>query len=674
MKRLLLILSLVVLAAGAPGAGVRSATPALEGASPNADGAIVFASNRTGKSDLYAVKADGTGLTQLTNEPYEAYNPLPSPDGSHILFEGGEGLTVMDVDGSGHRAIHSCSASPEAWSSDSRNFVCSDYEAGILVVDTVDGTVRQLADAGSKPSWSPDGTTIAFVDEHKLYAIAAAGGTRRRLGIRKLPDTAAPAWSGDSQRLAYVSVENGDRYSLWTIRVDGSGGRRLAQKVSEETPSWSPDGSRIAFMRYLPHDVTAISTILSDGSGRHDVGSGLVYLSDPSWSADGQVLYELGRFEGSQDTDVYAVSPTARGGRALTHPFPTGGTNTDARWITGLHPSGAEQLPPTMSVPFKRKTSFAQAVAWMATDGTHALPKLAVDKHPRLTIWDAATGRARRGPVPCGDLYGPGYLALAGSRLAWTCAEAGNTYYVVGLRTARVGDRKGKNVATASGDPNDGGDDIVGLVGHGSTIVFSNQHRNEHGPSDPWLLLSRKAKWCPGDSDLYDSRRVCRPLGGGRGITTAVDGGRVVAVPATGGIVRLLSLRGRVLRSWSVGEKVVSARLRGRVLAVQHEATVDVYDTKTGAKRQSRELRTDGGPPPILLGVQGDLVVYATGGAIHLLRLSDGRDKALLIPGAAPWLDASLEPGGLFVSWNKMHDRRPGRVAFIPLGTIAGRL
>jgi len=45
MKRLLLILSLVVLAAGAPGAGVRSATPALEGASPNADGAIVFASS-----------------------------------------------------------------------------------------------------------------------------------------------------------------------------------------------------------------------------------------------------------------------------------------------------------------------------------------------------------------------------------------------------------------------------------------------------------------------------------------------------------------------------------------------------------------------------------------------------------------------------------------------------
>ena len=554
--------------------------------------------------------------------------------------------------------------------------MCTRYEGGIVILDTVDGTVTPLADAGSRPSWSPDGTTIAFLDEYKLYVIPAVGGTRQRLGVRKLAQFAAPAWSPDSQRLAYVSVEANDRYSLWTIRADGSGGRRVAQKVWEDTPSWSPDGSRIAFMKGLANDAVALDTVRGDGSDLHQVSDtrGGEWIQHPAWSADGLVLYERGRFRGSQESDIYAVPPTGRGGRALTHPFPAGGTNIAPRWITGLHPAGAEELPPTVAVPFKRKTSFDTPIAWMATDGTRAVPRLATDDHPRLTIWNGATGRARRGPTPCGDLYGPGYLALAGNRLAWTCAEAGNTYYVVGLRTARVGDRKGKNVATASGDPNDGGDDIVGVIGHGSTIVFSNQHRNEHGPSDPWLLLSRKAKWCPGDSDLYDSRRVCRPLGRGRGITTAVDGGRVVAVPATGGVVRLLSLRGRVLRSWSVGEKVVSARLRGRVLAVQHGTTVDVYDAQTGAKRQSRELLTDGGPPPILLGVQGDLVVYETGGAIHLLRLSDGRDKALLIPGAAPWLDASLEPGGLFISWNKMHDRRPGRIAFIPLRTIAGRL
>jgi hypothetical protein len=85
-------------------------------------------------------------------------------------------------------------------------------------------------------------------------------------------------------------------------------------------------------------------------------------------------------------------------------------------------------------------------------------------------------------------------------------------------------------------------------------------------------------------------------------------------------------------------------------------------------------MLTDGGPLPRLLDIQGDLVLYETGGAIHLILLSRAHDRALRLPGAAPYLDAHLEPAGLFVSWNQMYARRPGRVAFIPLRAIAGRL
>jgi Tol biopolymer transport system component len=677
MKRLLLLVTVLAFAGAAPGTGVRSAATAADRAASGAEGVVVFASNRDGDADLYAVNTDGTGITHLTNDPNDEYSPLPSPDGKHILFEGGDdGHQVMDVDGGGRRSLPDCSISPGAWSPDSRHLVCSEYEVGIIIVDTVDGSFKPLTDSGTTPVWSPDGTTIAFIDEHKVYAMPAAGGTRMRLGIRKANEFAAPTWSPDSQRIAYVSIVTESHYALWTIRADGSNGRRVAQNVAEITPSWSPDGSHIAFIKYTPHYNTTVFAARTDGSGVHEISGNSrtgEYAGSPSWSGDGQlVLYNRGRFRGSDDSDVWAASPTGRGRRALTHPFPTGGSSGGPQWLPAPRVSGAEDLPPTVAVPFSRKLTVPQSVVWMATDGTRAVPKVSAEKQPRLTVWDAATGHVQRGPIPCDSTYGPGYLAIARQRLAWTCSEAGNTYYSVGLLTARLGARRGHGVASVSGDE-EGGDNIVGLIGHGDTIVFSNHHGGEQGPSDPWLVLTHKAKQCP-ESDLgYDARAVCRPLGTGRGVTTAVDRGRVVAVTTTG-VVRIISRQGRVLRSWSLAAGVVAARLRGRTLAVQHAVTVDTYDVQSGAKRQSRELGTDGGPPPFLLGVQGDLVVYETGGAIHVMRLSNGRDKALRLPGAAPELDASFEPAGLFLSWNKMHDRRPGRLGFIPLRVLNARL
>lgn len=106
---------------------------------------------------------------------------------------------------------------------------------------------------------------------------------------------------------------------------------------------------------------------------------------------------------------------------------------------------------------------------------------------------------------------------------------------------------------------------------------------------------------------------------------------------------------------------------------MQLGVSLDVFDA-TGEKKKTLPLAADEGLSPYLLDVQGDLAAYATGGAIHLLRLSTGRDAALAIPGAAPWLDARLEPSGLFVTWNQMYHRRQGRLAFVPLRIVRARL
>jgi Tol biopolymer transport system component len=678
MKQLLLLVCLAVLLGAAPASGVQPS-------SPGAGGTVVFVSTRDGDSDIYAVNSDGTGLTQLTHDDMEDSEPVPSPDGRLIMFDGPNGPTVMNADGSGRRALRGCPGfRPGGWSPDSRRIVCSAYEERVVIVDTVDGTATPLVDSGEMPMWSPDGRTIAFIDERRLFVVPATGGARRRLGIQKVAEEAAPSWSPDSQRVAYVApMASGlDRYALWTIRANGSGGRRILQNILEHSPTWSPDGSRIAFDKLLPHFVSAVWTVRTDGTGLHRVSGSRARESSqgPSWSADGRLLlYSRARFRASLESDIYAARPAGRGGHAVTHPFPAGGSNWDPQWLVGPRLSGGEQIPPTLAVSIKRRLSFPQPVGSIDTDGTRAIPVLLAEKQPALRIWDAATGRSMRGPVPCGaagsGAYGPGQLALAGKRLAWTCSEAGNTFYAIGLMTFRLGDRRPKSVASASGDEDGWGTSIVDLIGRGNTIAFSNLHRRANEPEtvDPWLLLAHKAKKCPSSYEFYRSRAVCRPLGRSDGRTMAIDAGRVLTV-ASSGLVRILSTRGPVLRVWNLGEGIVRARLRGNELAVQHEAAVDVYDTRTGVQTHTRQLLTDGGPQPLLLDVQGGLVLYATGGAIHLLRLSDGRDKALRLPAAAPLLDARLEPAGLFVSWNKMYDRRPGRLGFVPLRLVKARL
>ena len=646
---------------------------AAAGLAPEAQsgGTIVFGSNRDGDYDIYAVNPDGTGLTQLTHNDFEDSSPIPSPDGRLIAFYSEDGGTLMSPDGSGRRSLQGCHGL-ESWSPDSTRLLCDDEDEGLVIADVASGTVTPLTASGRDASWSPDGRTIAFVDEERLFAIPAAGGARRRLGRRKVDEDGTPSWSPDSQRLAYAaSAGKNFRQDLFTIGADGSGGHRLVRGISDFGPTWSPEGSLIAFTRELPHYVVAVYTVRADGTGlrRISVSAGGESSDEPAWSADGSaLLYIRARYFESGDTDVFMTKPGARAGRPLTHPFPAGGRNDAPRWMIGPPLSGGgEPAPQTITLRPARKLTFGEPVARLITDGRHAIPYLG---GLSLLVWDPIARRTVRTPRLC-DSYGE--LALAGKRLAWTCSESGNTYFALWLETLRLGARRPTFVTETIADE-EGGQTIGSLVGHGGTIAFTSFH-GKAKRAKAWLLLARPGGKCPRNSDLIGpehSPAVCRRLrGAAGGVTTSVDSGRVVTV-ASNGLVRLLSTHDRVLRSWTLDPGVVTARLRGRTLAVQQGSSLEVYNAATGAKRQTLPLAADEGLSPFLLDVHGDLVAYATGGAIHLLRLSDGRDRALDLPGAAGPLDARLEQGGLFVTWNQMYNRRRGRMAFVPMRAVIG--
>src|SRR5439155_10783163 len=106
---------LVVATAGAAAGGARAAGP---------QGTLVFASDRSGRFQIYSIRADGSRLGQLTRGRAADAAPLFSPDGRLIVFNrarkhDASELWVMSADGSGQRKLASSGSAP-AWSPDSR--------------------------------------------------------------------------------------------------------------------------------------------------------------------------------------------------------------------------------------------------------------------------------------------------------------------------------------------------------------------------------------------------------------------------------------------------------------------------------------------------------------------------------------------------------------------------
>ncbi|QQE11219.1 PD40 domain-containing protein [Planctomycetota bacterium] len=246
-------------------------------------------------ADIYKKQVGSSAIIQLTNDPAEDRMPTFSPDGKLIAFSSNRGGN---------------------WD--------------IYLMDSSGGPARQLTNTSDRdeihPSFSPDGSQMVYCTyggpsgQMEMVIIDVENpAVKRFIGYGTLP-----VWSPNSNRIAYQRArERGTRwYSIWSVDILENGNVSSpmelisAANAAAITPNWSPDGKYIVFCTVIDPESddiqrmtkTDVWVMSADGSGKARVTSGPYAYQQPTWSADGSILFVSDR-AGENAKNIWSLRP-----------------------------------------------------------------------------------------------------------------------------------------------------------------------------------------------------------------------------------------------------------------------------------------------------------------------------------------------------------------------------
>lgn len=225
---------------------------------------------RAGEGEIHVIESDGSNGTLVGT----GIEPAWSPDGARIAFTDGEGIGVMNADGSAVTILirhdfldrtygpWDMGVGKPAWSPDGERIAFEHLGDGDILpaqtyVMNADGSdPRRLTPtsgrqyAESDPAWSPDGSRIVFWSFNFGIATVDAGGGAARTVYANFPTVhygAKPAWSPDGSAIAFTAHRNSpDARAIWVVPVSGGAVKVLVPDAYDAT--WSPGGALIAFV------------------------------------------------------------------------------------------------------------------------------------------------------------------------------------------------------------------------------------------------------------------------------------------------------------------------------------------------------------------------------------------------------------------------------------------
>ncbi len=231
----------------------------------SADGSLAYVRGRYSES-LAWIDADGSLTPWGARERGYWYFTL-SPDGRRVAATipdrdtQDEEVWILEADGSGRRVRITNlgdNISP-IWTPDGQSVTYASNRAGDMDL------YRQDPDPGAEAepllvreydqflgSWHPDGTALAFVEEHPetgrdIWLLTPGPPAEVRPLLRSPANETQPAFSIDGRWLAYASDETG-RLEVYVMAMP-DGIRRAISVEGGSEPVWSRDGREIYFHR-----------------------------------------------------------------------------------------------------------------------------------------------------------------------------------------------------------------------------------------------------------------------------------------------------------------------------------------------------------------------------------------------------------------------------------------
>lgn len=315
---------------------------------------IYFNSDRDGHFNLYAYNVPTGQTTQVTtSKPWDVRWPS-SDDESRIVYELDGELQVLDTGNRKTTPISITVPDEGLWRRPSHISAANLIESvglspkgeralfaargDIFTAPIEKGPTRNLTHSSGAhdkwPSWSPDGTQIAFISdlsgEEELYLVPQDGSkpaeqiTRGAKAMRYSPE-----WAPDGKRIAF-SDKDGKVYVLTlpdrkVVEIADSSRGQVRDYV------WSPRGNFLAFSMVAPNQFSSVYVWTAAENKLRSVTDDMFNSYNPAWDPQGNYLYYLSdrefapqisniefNYATNRPTYIYAMALR----KDVAHPFP----------------------------------------------------------------------------------------------------------------------------------------------------------------------------------------------------------------------------------------------------------------------------------------------------------------------------------------------------------------